>query len=229
MLVQLHLEYCVQFWSSQYEKDVMVLESIQGKGKILVKGLKFVSYEERLSTHMSSLEKRRLRSDLFIPCKFLRKGNKERCWYLLPWELISGCVGVAQRSTRGRSGWTRGKISLLWRWSNTGTSFLEWWMISHACQCSKDVYIMHSVIWHYFLLVLKRSSNWTIWSLKMCSNWTIPTLFYSVLICPALPYPTLPNPILFYHSVLLKWMDSETLRIHFKQQICSLQRRNVRL
>lgn len=230
MLVQLHLEYCVQFWSSQYEKDVMVLESIQGKGKILVEGLKeFVSYEERLSTHMSSLEKRRLRSDLFIPCKFLRKGNRERCWYLLPWELISGCVGVAQRSTRGRSGWTRGKISLLWRWSNTGTSFLEWWMISHACQCSKDVYIMHSVIWHYFLLVLKRSSNWTIWSLKICSNWTIPTLFYSVLICPALPYPTLPNPILFYHSVLLKWMDSETLRIHFKQQICSLQRRNVRL
>lgn len=229
MLVQLHLEYCVQFWSSQYEKDVMVLESIQGKGKILVEGLKeFVSYEERLSTHMSSLEKRRLRSDLFIPCKFLRKGNRERCWYLLPWELISGCVGVAQRSTRGRSGWTRGKISLLWRWSNTGTSFLERWMISHDCQCSKDVYIMHSVIWHYFLLVLKRSSNWTIWSLKMCSNWTIPTLFYSVLICPALPYPTLPNPILFYHSVLLKWMDSETLRIHFKQQICWLRRRNVR-
>lgn len=230
MLVQLHLEYCVQFWSSQYEKDVMVLESIQGKGKILVEGLKeFVSYEERLSTHMSSLEKRRLRSDLFIPCKFLRKGNKERCWYLLPWELISGCVGVAQRSTRGRSGWTRGKISLLWRWSNTGTSFLEWWMISHACQCSKDIYIMHSIIWHYFLLVLRRSSSWTIWSLKICSKWTIPTLFYSVLICPALPYPTLPNPILFYHSVLLKWMDSETLRIHFKQQICSLQRRNVRL
>ena len=82
----------------------MVLESIQGKGKILVEGLKeFVSYEERLSTHMSSLEKRRLRSDLFIPCKFLRKGNRERCWYLLPWELISGCVGVAQR-TRGGSG-----------------------------------------------------------------------------------------------------------------------------
>lgn len=187
-----------------------------------------VLWGETEHTHVQSGEKK-TQSDLFIPCKFLRKGNRERCWYLLPWELISGCVGVAQRSTRGRSGWTRGKISLLWRWSNTGTSFLERWMISHDCQCSKDVYIMHSVIWHYFLLVLKRSSNWTIWSLKMCSNWTIPTLFYSVLICPALPYPTLPNPILFYHSVLLKWMDSETLRIHFKQQICSLQRRNVRL
>lgn len=81
MLVQPHPECSVQFWSSQFQKSVKVLEHVQKRSAKEVTGLEGMSYEEQLrAVDLSSLEKRRLGMTFLLSEEGMWR---ERCCCLL--------------------------------------------------------------------------------------------------------------------------------------------------
>ncbi|MDZ1603208.1 reverse transcriptase family protein, partial [Klebsiella pneumoniae] len=93
-LVRPHLEYCVQFWSPHFRKDVEALERVQRRFTRMLPGMENRSYEERLSVlGLFSLERRRMRGDLIEVYKMIRGIDRVDSQRLFP--------QVEQSVTRG--------------------------------------------------------------------------------------------------------------------------------
>jgi len=47
--VKLHLQYCIQVWCPQHKADTELLEWLQRRATKMIRGLRYLFYEDRLS------------------------------------------------------------------------------------------------------------------------------------------------------------------------------------
>ncbi|GAB0186843.1 interactor protein for cytohesin exchange factors 1 [Grus japonensis] len=98
VLVRLHLEYCVQFWTPQYKRDMDILERDQRRATRIIKALEHLIYEERMSE--LGLFGDQAHGDLINAYKYLQGGCKDdrpRLFSVVPSDRTRGFFIMSRR------------------------------------------------------------------------------------------------------------------------------------
>ena len=89
-LVKPHLEYCIQIWGPQHEKDIELTEWVQ-KRVTKIRGLEHLPCEDRLREfRLFSLEKRSFQGELTAAFQYLKGSYRKAGEVLFRQHVVTG-------------------------------------------------------------------------------------------------------------------------------------------